>query len=59
MNNAPLYSNPLITEASETEVRQRLALEEEQEQAQLASEDPDRWTRTKFLLFGLDLERTQ
>ena len=34
-------------------------LAEEQEQAQLGSEEPDRWTHTKFLLFGLDLERRQ
>ena len=44
---------------SETEVRQRLALKEEQEQAQLGSEGPDHCISTKFLLFGLDLERKQ
>ena len=44
---------------SETEVRQRLTLEEEQEQAQLESEGPDHCTPTKFLLFGLDLEHKQ
>lgn len=48
-----------MTEGSETEVRQRLTLEEEQEQAQLESGGPDHYTRTKFLLYGLDLERTQ
>lgn len=34
-------------------------LEEEEEQAQLGPQDSDRFTRTKFLLFGLDLERFQ
>ena len=46
----------MITDASETEVRQRLALEEEEEQARLGSQGPDNSTCTKFLLFGLDLE---
>jgi hypothetical protein len=48
-----------MTEMSETEVRQRLTLEEEQEQVLLGSEGPDHCTRTKFLLFGLDLEHKQ
>ena len=40
-------------------MRQSLTLAEEQEQVQLGSEGPDRYTSTKFLLFGLDLERKQ
>ena len=47
------------TEASETQVRQRLTLEEEEEQARLGTSGPDRFTRTKFLLYGLDLEHEQ
>ena len=57
-----LYSNPSTKEISEAEVRQRLMLEEEVEQAQLGLQDYDRsdqFTSTKFLLFGLDLERNQ
>lgn len=34
-------------------------LEEEREQAMFESAGPEDFTRTKFLLFGLDLERTQ
>lgn len=48
-----------MSEISETQVRQRLMLEEEQEQVRLGSEAPDHCTRTKFLLFALDLEQKQ
>ena len=58
--NAPNpYYKPTTAGASETEVRQHLTLAEEQDQVQLGSEGPDRCTRTKFLLFRLDLERKQ
>ena len=40
-------------------MRQSLTLAEEEEQVQLGSEGPDHYTSTKFLLFGLDLERKQ
>ena len=46
----------MITGISKIEVRQRLMLEEEQEQVQLRSDGPDRCTCTKFLIFGLDLK---
>lgn len=46
-------------EVPETEVRQHLVLEEEQEQVQLGSEGPDHCTCVKFLLFGLDFEHRQ
>jgi hypothetical protein len=49
----------LFIEISETEVRQRLTLEEEEEQVKLETSGSDHWTRTKFLLFGLDIEHTQ
>ena len=53
------YYKPTTAGASETEVRQRLTLAEEQDQVQLRSEGPDHCTQTKFLLFGLDLEHKQ
>ena len=40
-------------------MRQRLTLEEEEEQVRLGTSGPDRWTRTKFLLYGLDIEHSQ
>ena len=53
------YYAPTRTGPSETEVRKRLMLIEEQEQAKRGSEEPVRFTRTSFLLLGLDLEREQ
>ena len=56
------YSNLSTTEVSEAEVRQRLMLEEEAEEAQhglRGSKHSDRFTCTKFLVFGLNLERNQ
>ena len=47
------------TEVSEAEVRKQLTLREEQEQEPLAPDSPERCTRTKFLLLGMDIERTQ
>lgn len=48
-----------MSEVSETDVRQRLTLEEEEEQTRLGASGPDRCTRTRFLLYGLDIEHGQ
>ena len=53
------YYVPTRAGTSENEVRQRLMFAEEEEQARSGLEGPDRWTQTKFLLHGLDLEREQ
>ena len=50
---------PLVAGASETEIRQHLTLEEEEEQMRLGKSGPKHYTHMKFLLYGLDIEHSQ
>ena len=51
--------NSVLPGPSELEIRRRLTLEEEGEVASTATDSSDKFTKTQYLLYGLDLEEQQ